>query len=141
MPFQLHSQLAADTHYITAVENCQVLLMNDARFPWLVLVPMENDIRELYELSKPAQEQTYRAMLYTAELLAGHTHADKMNVAALGNKCRSCIFTSLLATPKMRHGLGLFGVLARPSPTGPLTPKPKSKSWLVYSRLRATECH
>ncbi|MEC8501399.1 MAG: HIT family protein [Pseudomonadota bacterium] len=86
MPFQLHSQLAADTHYITAVENCQVLLMNDARFPWLVLVPMENDIRELYELSKPAQEQTYRAMLYTAELLAEHTHADKMNVAALGNQ-------------------------------------------------------
>ena len=86
MPFQLHSQLAADTHYITAVENCQVLLMNDARFPWLVLVPMENDIRELYDLNKPAQEQTYRAMLYTAELLAEHTHADKMNVAELGNQ-------------------------------------------------------
>ena len=34
----------------------------------------------------PAQEQTYRAMLYTAELLAEHTHADKMNVAALGNQ-------------------------------------------------------
>ena len=47
---------------------------------------MENDIRGLCELTKPAQEQTYRAMLYIAELLAKHTHADKMNVAALGNE-------------------------------------------------------
>ena len=131
MPFQLHSQLAADTHYITAVENCQVLLMNDARFPWLVLVPMENDIRELYELSKSAQEQTYRAMLYTAELLAEHTHADKMNVAALGNQCAAAYSHHCSLHQQMPHGQGLFGVLARPSPIAPLTPKPQSRNWLL----------
>lgn len=86
MPFQLHPQLAADTHYVTELENCQVLLMNDARFPWLVLVPTVDNIRELYELSTAAQEQTNRAMLRAAQLLAKHTHADKMNVAALGNQ-------------------------------------------------------
>ena len=60
--------------------------MNDARFPWLVLVPTVDNIRELYELSTTAQEQTNRAMLRIAQLLAKHTHADKMNVAALGNQ-------------------------------------------------------
>ena len=124
-------QLAADTHYVTELENCQVLLMNDARFPWLVLVPTVDNIRELYELSTTAQEQTNRAMLRAAQLLAKHTHADKMNVAALGNQCRNYTFTSSLDTQQMPHGQGLFGVLARPSPIAPLTPKPQSRNWLL----------
>jgi diadenosine tetraphosphate (Ap4A) HIT family hydrolase len=86
MPFQLHPKLAADTHFVRELENCQVLLMDDARYPWLVLVPQVADIRELYELSDDAQQQTHRAVMHTAQSLAQHTKADKMNIAALGNQ-------------------------------------------------------
>ncbi len=86
MPFQLHPKLAADTHFVCELENCQVLLMDDARFPWLILVPQIADVRELYQLHEDAQQQTYRAMLRAAQLLAQHTQAEKMNVAALGNQ-------------------------------------------------------
>ena len=65
MPFQLHPQLAADTHYVTELENCQVLLMNDARFPWLVLVPTVDNIRELYELSTMVLSSYSSRMLST----------------------------------------------------------------------------
>ena len=86
MPFQLHPKLAADTHFVCELENCQVLLMDDARFPWLILVPQIADVCELYQLHEDAQQQTYRAMLRAAQLLAQHTQAEKMNVAALGNQ-------------------------------------------------------
>ncbi len=86
MSFQLHPTLEADTHLIGTIDDCQVLLMDDARFPWLILVPQASDVRELYELSEQQQQQTYRAIVRTSKALAQYTHADKMNVAALGNQ-------------------------------------------------------
>tara|TARA_B100001057_G_scaffold62267_1_gene55713 strand:+ start:3414 stop:3821 length:408 start_codon:yes stop_codon:yes gene_type:complete len=86
MTFQLHPKLREDTHLITTAADCQVLLMDDARFPWLVLVPQVPDISELYELGEQQQQHTYRAILRISEALARHTQADKMNVAALGNQ-------------------------------------------------------
>ena len=86
MPFQLHPQLEADTHLICRTENCQILLMDDARFPWIVLVPEVADIRELYELKEQQQHQTYQSILRISKSLAEYSNADKMNVAALGNQ-------------------------------------------------------
>ena len=86
MSFQLHPQLEADTHLICRTENCQILLMDDARFPWIVLVPEVADIRELYELKEQQQHQTYQSILRISKSLAEYSNADKMNVAALGNQ-------------------------------------------------------
>ena len=86
MSFQLHPQLEADTHLICRTENCQILLMDDARFPWIVLVPEVADIRELYELKEQQQHQTYQSILRISKALAEYSNADKMNVAALGNQ-------------------------------------------------------
>ena len=86
MSFQLHPTLDADTHLISTMDDCQILLMDDARFPWLILVPQASDVRELYELSEQQQQQTYRAILRISKALAEHSRADKMNVAALGNQ-------------------------------------------------------
>jgi diadenosine tetraphosphate (Ap4A) HIT family hydrolase len=86
MSFQLHPQLEADTHLICRTENCQILLMDDARFPWIVLVPEVADIRELYELKEREQQQAYQSILRISKSLAEYSNADKMNVAALGNQ-------------------------------------------------------
>ena len=86
MSFQLHPQLEADTHLICRTENCQILLMDDARFQWIVLVPEVADIRELYELKEQQQHQTYQSILRISKSLAEYSNADKMNVAALGNQ-------------------------------------------------------
>tara|TARA_B100000902_G_scaffold333355_1_gene331842 strand:+ start:429 stop:833 length:405 start_codon:yes stop_codon:yes gene_type:complete len=86
MSFQLHPQLAADTHLICRAENCQILLMDDARFPWIVLVPEVAGIRELYELSERQQQQAFQSILHVSKSLAEYSNAEKMNVAALGNQ-------------------------------------------------------
>ena len=86
MSFQLHPQLEADTHLICRTEDCQILLMDDARFPWIVLVPEVADIRELYELKERQQQQAYQSILRISKSLAEYSNADKMNVAALGNQ-------------------------------------------------------
>lgn len=83
--FELHPQLAADTFEITRLPLCQVLLMNDANYPWLILVPQRAGLRELCELSEADQAQFMRESSQVARLLQNHFHAQKINIAALGN--------------------------------------------------------
>ena len=83
--FSLHTKLAADTSLIGRLSGCQLLLMNDARYPWLILVPEQDGLRELHELN----DQTFHAVTHAIKSLSASlqalTEAPKMNIAALGN--------------------------------------------------------
>ena len=83
--FALHSQLAKDTLFITDLALCRVLLMNDARYPWCILVPRLPDVREIFDLPASDQAAMWREVNLCTERLATLTRADKMNVATLGN--------------------------------------------------------
>ena len=113
MSFQLPPQLAADTHLICRAENCQILLMDDARFPWIVLVPEVAGIRELYELSERQQQQAYQSILHVSKSLAEYSNAEKMNVAALGNQVPQ-LHIHIIA--RYQSGQGRYGESARLSP-------------------------
>ena len=83
--FELHPRLAADTVEITRLPLCRVLLMNDANYPWVILVPQRANIREIHELGDDDQIQLIRESSHVARAMATLFKADKMNVAALGN--------------------------------------------------------
>lgn len=83
--FTLHPQLAADTFLVGDLTVCRVLLMNNAHFPWLILVPRRNGIRELFELSSTDYATTMQEIKTVAEQFGKQAGAHKMNVAALGN--------------------------------------------------------
>ena len=85
MSFTLHPTLKKDCIEIVSLDLCRVLLMNDSQFPWLILVPERIDIPEIHQLSPDEQIQLIRESSYIAEKLATLYHADKMNIAALGN--------------------------------------------------------
>lgn len=83
--FELHTQLAKDCAVVGDLGLCRVLLMNDASYPWLILVPRREAVEELFHLSPADQRQLVDEVSGVAEALAGYARADKMNVAALGN--------------------------------------------------------
>jgi diadenosine tetraphosphate (Ap4A) HIT family hydrolase len=83
--FSLHPQLAQDCTTIADLDVCRVLLMHNARFPWLILVPMRADVRELYELGDEDYVMAMAEVRRVSRALQRFTNADKMNVAALGN--------------------------------------------------------
>jgi len=83
--FELHERLAADTVLLGRTRLCEVRLMNEKTWPWVILVPAIAGIREIYELSETQQQ---RLMTESSELSRAMMEAfkgDKMNVAALGN--------------------------------------------------------
>lgn len=83
--FALHTQLAKDCVTLGDLPLSRVLLLNDANYPWLVLVPRREEVIELFELSRIDQQQLLDEIAQVSAALAGHFRADKMNVAALGN--------------------------------------------------------
>lgn len=85
MSFELHPQLAQDTVYIGHFPLCDVLLVRDAHYPWVILVPPEENIEEIYQLRISDQMQLMRESCTLSKCLADAFEADKMNIAALGN--------------------------------------------------------
>lgn len=83
--FILDEKLAKDTREIGQLSLCQLLLMNDARFVWVILVPKRALVSEIYQLSQGDQQQLMAESCWVSEQLQNHFNADSMNVAALGN--------------------------------------------------------
>ncbi len=83
--FKLHSQLVQDTIPVISLSLCQALLMNDSRFPWLILVPQEPDLKEIYNLSSTKQSQLMVEITSTSRVLEQLYSPQKLNIGALGN--------------------------------------------------------
>ncbi|MEN9896916.1 MAG: hypothetical protein RLZZ66_565 [Pseudomonadota bacterium] len=83
--FQLHAQLKQDCFVVGQFELCLVLLLNDSQFPWFILVPQREHIREIYELQSEDQQLLIQESSYFSQQLATIFEADKLNVAAIGN--------------------------------------------------------
>ncbi|MFW1678248.1 HIT domain-containing protein [Pontibacter sp. JAM-7] len=85
LEFVLHPQLQADCVVLGDLPLCRLLLMNDANYPWFILVPRRAEVTEVYHLSVEDQVQLTRESASLAETLADTFAARKMNIAALGN--------------------------------------------------------
>ena len=83
--FELHPQLAADTIEVARWDCCRVLLMNDATYPWLILVPQRLGLRELHELSGDDLALTTAEIVRASRAIERLFQPVKTNVAALGN--------------------------------------------------------
>jgi len=83
--FKLDSRLEKDTIHLTAWPLCEVLLVNDTQFPWVILVPKVSGATELYHLDPVQRQQLDAESVHLSKVLMAVYSGDKLNVAALGN--------------------------------------------------------
>ena len=83
--FQLHPRLLADTICLGDLPLCRVLLMQERRYPWIILVPTYPDLTEITALSEADQSRLILESSSVARQMERHLMADKINVAAIGN--------------------------------------------------------
>src|SRR5262249_9055684 len=86
--FTLDPRLAQDSSALGDLPLSRVLLMNDANFPWLILVPRRPNLVELIDLDDSGQATLMIEIARAARALKDVTACDKLNVAALGNTVR-----------------------------------------------------
>lgn len=83
--WSLHPQLAKDTINIGDLPLCRVLVINDANYPWLLLVPRRPEVAEIIDLDEVEQAQLTTEIARVGRALKAITACDKLNIAALGN--------------------------------------------------------
>jgi diadenosine tetraphosphate (Ap4A) HIT family hydrolase len=83
--FELHPRLTADTHLVADWPLCRVLLMDDARYPWLVLVPRRAGLTEIADLHPEDRAALMDEMVRAGEAVRTLLPGAKLNIGALGN--------------------------------------------------------
>ncbi len=83
--FALDARLADDTHPVAELELSSLRLMDDANYPWLLLVPRVAGVSELIDLEDEQRRQLVAEIDRISRLLKSLFRPDKLNVAALGN--------------------------------------------------------
>jgi diadenosine tetraphosphate (Ap4A) HIT family hydrolase len=81
----LDSQLDRDSVMVGDLALCQVRLVNDANYPWLLLVPRRRGVVEITDLAEADQVQLIGEVTRAVRELKAQTGCDKINVAAIGN--------------------------------------------------------
>jgi diadenosine tetraphosphate (Ap4A) HIT family hydrolase len=85
MSFALDPRLAADTLEIGDLALSRALLMNDRRYPWLVLVPRREAAHEIVDLDAAARASLIEEIAVASRFVRGLPGVEKINVGALGN--------------------------------------------------------
>jgi diadenosine tetraphosphate (Ap4A) HIT family hydrolase len=83
--FTLHDRLRTDTLDVTRLRLSRVLLMNDSSFPWLILVPEKENIRELHDLDEKDLAVLIEEIALASRIIQHLDEPDKINIGCLGN--------------------------------------------------------
>lgn len=83
--FVLHPQLEKDTFFIGSLDLSNILLMNDSRYPWIILVPRINDVCDITDLSAEYRAEFTEEINRVARLMKQAYQPERMNIAMLGN--------------------------------------------------------
>ena len=128
--FSLHPQLARDCVVIGQLSLSQLLLMNDVNYPWFVLVPQRENIREIFELAVTDQQQLLCESSFLAREMAEYFCPHKINIAALGN---------IVPQLHLHHIARVTTDAAWPAPVwGKVPAKPYSKEALLVLKNNFT---
>ena len=83
--FNLNKKLEADTHHISDLTLCRLLIMNNADYPWVILVPRRSNISEIYQLTEIDRKKLDFEVNEISKKLSDYFKADKINIASIGN--------------------------------------------------------
>jgi diadenosine tetraphosphate (Ap4A) HIT family hydrolase len=83
--WELHPHLARDTVAVGDLPLSRILVMNDANYPWLLLVPRQPGLIELIDLKEPDRVQLIAEISQVGRGLKAVAQCDKLNIAAIGN--------------------------------------------------------
>ncbi len=88
MEFMIDERLAGDTIEVCMLELSCVGLMNDSRYPWLIIVPRKPNLTEIVELDDEARALLWREVDYCSSVMQKLYPGAKLNIGALGNIVR-----------------------------------------------------
>ena len=85
MPFKLDKKFLKTSHYITNFKLCTIMLYDNSKFPWVILIPKRNKITEITDLNSKDQILLMKEIVYVGRIMKKLFKTDKLNIEKIGN--------------------------------------------------------
>ena len=82
---KVNKNFLKDSHYITELKLCSVRLINNSRFPWIILIPKRKKKTEIFHLNKKDQKLLIEEIVYSSKIMKKTFKAFNLNIEKIGN--------------------------------------------------------
>ena len=83
--FEIDQRLQNDSTLVVTLNLCQVRLHHNSAFPWVMFIPMQNDVKEIIDLSEADQRLLMQEITLASKVMQKLYNPTKLNIANLGN--------------------------------------------------------
>ena len=74
-----------DSYLITELKLCTIRLIDNSRFPWIILIPKRKKITDIFQLKKKDQNLLMNEIVFTSKVMKKTFKAFNLNVEKIGN--------------------------------------------------------
>ena len=74
-----------DSYHITELKLCTIRLIDNSKFPWIILIPKRKKITDIFQLKKKDQNLLIKEIVYTSKVMKKTFKAFNLNVEKIGN--------------------------------------------------------
>ena len=74
-----------DSYLITELKLCTVRLIDNSKFPWIILIPKRKKITDIFQLKKKDQNLLMNEIVFTSKIMKKTFKAFNLNVEKIGN--------------------------------------------------------
>tara|TARA_B110000008_G_scaffold112395_1_gene115313 strand:- start:115 stop:519 length:405 start_codon:yes stop_codon:yes gene_type:complete len=74
-----------DSYYITELKLCTIRLIDNSKFPWIILIPKRKKITDIFQLKKKDQNLLIKEIVYASKVMKKTFKAFNLNIEKIGN--------------------------------------------------------
>ena len=82
---KVNKNFIKDSHSITKLKLCSIRLIDNSRFPWIILIPNRKKISDIFYLNKKDQNLLMQEIVYASKIMKKTFKAFNLNVEKIGN--------------------------------------------------------
>jgi diadenosine tetraphosphate (Ap4A) HIT family hydrolase len=82
---KINKNFLKDSHFITDLKLCSIRLIDNSKFPWIILIPKRKNITDIFQLSSKDQNLLMREIVYASKIMKKAFNAFNLNVEKIGN--------------------------------------------------------
>ena len=82
---KINKSFLKDSHYIANLKLSTIRLINNSKFPWIILIPIRKNITDITDLSSKDQILLMKEIVHCSKLMKKIFKTKKLNIEKIGN--------------------------------------------------------
>ena len=82
---KINKNFFKDSHFIAELKLCNIRLIDNSKFPWLILIPKRKSITDIFQLRSKDQDLLMKEIVYVSKIMKKTFKAFNLNIEKIGN--------------------------------------------------------